>query len=162
MLAFWKVSFCEPFQNKSVSFMVSLRNVSESLLQLSFGCYEYVQHFWRTQECLLFQVPHLYLCPLREGRCEAEYSPVLLSFSAVAGGPAVGRELSDTPAWPLIWLIGGQRAWGALQQGPLAQSKCSQSHVLALLSRVCIVPWRYSFTGSLLVCSLSQQSFTSM
>lgn len=74
--------------------MVSLRTASEPLLQLSFGCCDYVQYFWRSQEypcseCL--SVPH------RQGGVRPEGSPAVLSFSAGTGGPAAARELSLVP-----------------------------------------------------------------
>lgn len=106
-------------------------------------------------------VSHLCLCPIWEGGLRPEHTPVPPTLSAETGrhtnregavGDSLVPELANRR-------MGG--TWGALQQGPLAQSECSQSCVLALLSRVFGVPWRYSSTGSPVACSPNQQSFTS-
>lgn len=156
-MVFWKASFCELFKNKLVSLLVSLRTTSEPLLQLTSSCYEYAQYFWRSQECPLFQVSHLCPCPIGQAWGSSSSSESLCSGRRASSGEGA---LTHQPGPWAGWWEG--RAWGALQQGPLAQSKCSQvSRSGSPLQRA----WgscRSSFTASLLVCSVSQQSSTSM
>lgn len=134
-MVFWKASFCEPFKNKLVSLLVSLRTTSEPLLQLTSSRYEYAQYFWRSQECPLFQVSHLCPCPIGQAWGSSSSPESLCSGRRASSGEGA---LTHQPGPWAGWWEG--RAWGALQQGPLAQSKCSQSHVLALLSRERGVP----------------------